>query len=264
MRRARIAICLLAAGIAQASADSVLAAPPLGKLLGSALARRLEAAPTLSHVVPADGAPGWLPAVTSRTSILAEVSALRPSIVVEVLRLFNGLGDRLAGTQGRLALYNALHAVSTMEGITYWSASRGRERVLFTLSYAVASASNPTRVADPVFAEIPEVGDLLSLQADQTFGKHLYRSTYLNQADHLVVKTENVDAISWLFIPVTAPGNLSTISVLVPVSDGLLYAAVSYMKANILLPGRGGQEASLVNRLIAVSSWLGRQLGARQ
>jgi len=257
MRALLPAICLL-----------VIVAMPalptdLSSLLGGDIAIALAAKGTLSRVVPRDEAPGWLPAVDSREEILADVRRLDPTIVVELLRWYPNPPARLDTADGRLRLFNSMRAVSTLRGLVYWSASRGKERVLFTLSHAVAGPADLAPLADPVAATLPEQDRLYSLQEDQTFGRHVYLGVYTNRVDHVVVRTENVDTISYLLLPVMKPGGLVSWSLLVPFPDGVLLAGILCSRTSMPVVDRPGREASLLNRLVAMSTWVGARLGAR-
>lgn len=256
MRALSAAICLLLL-----AASAALPAD-LASLLGRDVASSLAAGERLVRVVPRGSAPGWLPAVDSRAAILAEARRLDPTITVELLRWYPDLPARYDTADGRLALYNAMRAVSTMQGLVYWSASRGKERVLFTLSHAVAGPSDLSPRDDPVAEALPAADVLYSLQEDQTFGRHVYRGTYTNRPDHLVVRIENVDVISYLLVPVMQPGGLVTVCVLVPFPDGVLLAGLLCSKTSLPVVDRSGREASLANRLIALSNWVATRLGA--
>jgi hypothetical protein len=250
------AICLLLA------ATYPVPAANLGRLLGGEVAASLAAEGSLRRVVGRGEMPGWLPAVDSRESILADVRRLDPTIMVELLRWYPALPARYDTSEGRLKLFNAVRAVSTMEGLTYWSASRGKERVLFTLSHVVAGMSDSSPRPDPVALELPSADRLYSLQVDQTFGRHFYLGTYENRADHLIVRTENADVISYLLLPVMRPGGMVTVSVLVPFPDGVLLAGLLCSKTTMPVVDREGREASLLNRLAALSNWIAARLGA--
>jgi len=73
--------------------------------------------------------------------------------------------------------------------------------VLFTLSHAVAGPHDLEPRADPVAAALPASAAMYSLQIDQTFGRHVYLGTYTSRPDHLVVRIENIDVISYSWYP---------------------------------------------------------------
>jgi hypothetical protein len=257
MRALLPAICLVLAVAGPAPAAD------LARLLGAADAAALAAQGTLSRVVARDAAPGWLPAVDTRDAILADVRRIDPTIAVELLRWYGDLSVRFDTPEGRLRLFNTLRAVATMRGLTYWSESRGVERVLFTESHAVAGPDDLAPLPDPVDSVLPATDRRWSLQVDQTFGRHLYVSTYTNRPDHLVIRTENADTISYLLIPVMRSGGMVTVCVLVPFPDGVLLAGLVWSKLSVPAIDRAGREASLLNRLVAMSNWVGTRLSAR-
>lgn len=271
MRALLPAICLaVLAALPARGADPGSAASPVGartgadlsRLLGAADAAALAAEGQLARVVPRDGAPGWLPAVDSRDALLADVRRIEPTITVELLRWYGGQSVRFDTPEGRLRLFNTLRAVGTMQGLTYWSASRGVDRVLFTESHAVAGPDDLAPLPDPVDSVLPSSDLRWSLQVDQTFGRHLYLGTYTNRPDHLVVRTENADTISYLLIPVMRPGGMVTVCVFVPFPDGVLLAGLVWSKLAVPAIDRAGREASLLNRLVALSNWVGTRLAA--
>lgn len=257
MRALLPAICLLAAVAMPASPAD------LGTLLGSDTATTLAAKGFLSRVVPRNEVPGWLPVVDSREEILGDVRRLDPTITVELLRWYPNPPARFDTADGRLRLFNEMRAVSTLRGLIYWSARRGKERVLFTLSHAVAGPTDLAPRPDPVAESLSVEDRLYSVQEDQTFGRHVYLGVYTNRTDHLVVRTENVDTISYLLLPVMKPGGLVSWSLLVPFPDGVLLAGILCSRTSMPVVDRPGREASLLNRLIAMSNWIGARLGAR-
>lgn len=256
MRASLTAICLLAvAAVSTPAAD-------LAGLLGGDAAAALAAEGRLVRMVARGAAPGWLPAVDSRDGILEDVGRLDPTITVELLRWYPDLPARFDTADGRLALFNAMRAVGTMQGLVYWSASRKKERVLFTLSHAVAGPHDLSPRPDPVADALPASSAMYSLQVDQTFGRHVYLGTSTSRPDHLVVRIENVDVISYLLVPVMKPGGLVTVCVLVPFPDGVLLAGLLCSKTVVPVVDRSGREASLLNRLVALSNWVAARLTA--
>lgn len=250
MRIVLVAIQMLLLGLplgAQAVLDGFVEPEVLARLTGEE---------PLIRVVAADRSLGLLPLVSSREVVASEVSAARPVVAVEVLRVFRGLGEPLDTQQGRLALFNQMHAVSTMKGITYWSASRKEQRVLFTESYCISSPKAVTPVPDPLFTSIPPEDTLYTFQQDQSYGKNTYMQRFSSAPDHLLVRLENVSAITVAFIPVIPSNGFVSRSILVPVGRDLLFYGVSYIRTSFPIGDKQARERSLANRLIAMSDWL--------
>ena len=161
---------------------------------------------------------------------------------------------------GRLALYNALHAVSTMKGVTYWSVTRGKEMVLFLQSSGIASLSRPDRVADPLFADIPAEHDMFTFQEDSSFGKNTYEEHFSARADHFVVKSENLSTISFLLVPIIQPHGLVSQVVVVPSGKDVLFYGLAYLKSGLPMGEKATRVQSMENRLAALAGWFARRV----
>jgi hypothetical protein len=162
--------------------------------------------------------------------------------------------------QGWLKIYNTLHAVSTMRGITYYSVSRGKVEVLFSKSYAISSASSPTRIEDPVFTEIPADDVLYTWQEDRSFGGIPYQESFRYRSDHLVAKIENLSTISVFILPLATPHNLVSYVAVIPVDKDLLFYGVACLRTSMPIGDRHSREESLSNRLLAMADWLKARL----
>jgi hypothetical protein len=196
------------------------------------------------------------PAVAARERIASEVREMGATVGVEVLRRYTGLPRRLDSTDGLLSLLNTMASVSAMKDMTYWSATRGKRWVLFTRSYAVESPEHPVRVPDPSYAALPADGSFASFQEDTSFGKNLYRTAFHSATDHLWTRTENVNPISYLLVPVVPARGFVTFTLLLPAGDELLFYEVSLIRTSFPLGDQKSRADSLRNRVIAVSDWL--------
>lgn len=252
----RTALLLLPAAL---GADPGMLVSPdvLSQLAGEAsLVRSLDRGAALTLV----------PRVSSAAAIAAEVQASAPTVGVEVLRIFRGLpapADALRGWDspgGLLRLYNALHATSTLKGVTYWSASRKERRVLFTESFAIASPRRISAIPDPVFTSIPARAEMHTFQEDQSYGKNTYRQEFEFAGDHLVVRILNTSTISVALVPVIRPDGFASLSILVPDGRDILYYGVSWIRTSFPLGDMGKRRDSLANRLIAMGDWLRTRL----
>jgi hypothetical protein len=241
-----------------------LAEDPFSRFVGVAQMARLRAGETLTASVPADGRLSLIPTIGSGPGIAAEAAAMHPTLGVELLRVLStpsGAATPADPAARWLSIYNILHAASTMQGITYWSVSKGRRQVLFTQSYAVAAQKKPSRIPDPSFMLIPREDTLLTFQEDHSFGRNLYRETFAYRDDHLSVKVENLTAVSVLLIPIIQPGNLVSRVIVVPAGNDILFYGASFLRSAAPLGDRRTREESLSNRLTAMADWLQASLG---
>jgi hypothetical protein len=221
---------------------------------------RLRAGETITASVPADSTLTLLPSVSSGAGISAAMKANKPTVGVEVLRLIAGANEEMDSPSGWLRIYNTLHAVSTMQGIKYYSVTRRAERVLFSQSYVVSSAQNPVRIDDPVFATIPTNDSLFTLQQDGSFGRNTYEESFAFRGDHLVVTIGNLTTITFLLIPFIQPHNMVSNVVVVPVGKDVLFYGLAYAHTSVSVGDRRNREESLANRLIAMANWLKAEL----
>ena len=256
MRFIPLAILMTLLGL-PAGADDLLA-----RYVSPDAVQALRAGSLVSSSVPSDGALRLIPAVSTQADITADLSALRPTVGVELLRLIPDVGQQMDTPEGWLRIYNALHAVSTMRGITYYSVSRGKVEVLFSKSYAISSASSHAPVADPSFTEIPDEDILYTWQEDRSFGGIPYQETFRYRTDHLLAKIENLDTISFFIFHLAAPHDLVSQVVIIPVDRELLFYGVACLRTSMPIGDRHSREESLSNRLIAMADWLKGHLSA--
>ena len=247
---------------------SLHAQDPLAAFVGSDTLQKLRAGASLKAGVPQSGTLSLLPAVSSRDSISAKVKDWGPTMGAELLRIIHGPGIEMDSPTGLLGLYNALHAVSTMKGMTYWSVTRGKQHVLFLQSYAISSPSSPDRQPDPVFTEMPAATqEVFTFQEDTSFGKNTYSEQFTALTDHLLVKTENLSAITFLLVPIIQPHGLVSQVVVVPSGKDVLFYGFACIRTGMPLGDRESRVQSLENRLVALADWLSTRLalqGANQ
>jgi hypothetical protein len=236
------------------------AADPLAGYVGSESLPRLRAGEAVKAALAENAGPLLVPAVDSAASISADVLALRPSVGAELLTILPGAGQSLDSPEGLLQLSNALLAVSTMKGITYWSVTRGKQMVLFLQSYAIDSPSLPSPLPDPSISEVPTRKDLVTIQEDSSFGKNTYAEHLTAARDHLHVKTENLSTITFLFVPLIQPHGFVSHVVVVPSGKDVLFYGLAYLKSGVPLGDRSSRTQSLENRLTAMAGWVAKRI----
>jgi len=237
-----------------------IAEDPLTRYVDGRSAQRLRAGRQVTANVAEGGALVLVPAVASREEIQADISALHPTVGVEVLKVISGGAAAMDSPDQWLRVYNVLHSVSTMKGIPYYSISRKKDHVLFTESYAISSVDDRRRIADPVFGSIPADDILLTFQEDSSFGKNTYQESFRFRADHLVVKIENLSTVSFLFVPLMSPRNLVSEIVLVPLGPDVLFYGLAYLRSSVPIGDHRSKVDSLTNRMNAVARWLKARL----
>jgi hypothetical protein len=258
-------IVVLAIQIAFA-ASSLWAQDELARLAGPQSVDSLRAGLSVTRSMGTDGSLSLLPPVSSRAAINAEMMGLHPSIGVEFLRVVKGAGATPNGAPATpngaldwLRLYNTLHAASTMQGVTYWSVSRGKTEILFVQSYAISSAATRQRIPDPSSSTLPGDSLFYTFQEDHSFGKNTYEEAFSFPGDHIAVRIENLSTISLFLVPIVAPRSFVVRIVLAAAGRDLLFYGAAALRSSFPLGDRHSREESLVNRLAAMTEWLQRE-----
>jgi hypothetical protein len=110
-----------------------------------------------------------LPATPEAARIGKAASELKPAFLVESLYLARGIR-----VDDRLALFNALTAVRTMSGLTYFSFNRNKETVLYSDVYRTGAPGSTKALPDVVARELPEKSRFDIHIRDVNFGSTWY------------------------------------------------------------------------------------------
>jgi hypothetical protein len=246
-----------------------LGALPLEELVGAARAEALERGETITEVQLRNPAP----ALAVRNSYLQFLTGMlmadvKPSMMVESLKLYRkplGAGGTApAGTGGwtadeRAALYNQALALSTLEGLQYYSTSRGAMRTFYETSSVIDGPDSRQPLADPAYTTPPEHITLYARQKDLTFGDNIYRYEYYARPEALILVQENITAMTVGIIPAIGRNRLRSVVAIVDAGPCLLLYTFSLAKA-ASLPGLGSRiGASFTTRVEAISGWFAGQ-----
>jgi len=191
--------------------------------------------------------------------LIRAVTAENPDVIVEALFLWKK--PRRASMEAELlAVYNILRSVGSLQGIEYYSASRGRMRLFYEYSSRIVSPEDPSPVADALLAALPALPETLyARQKDLSFGDNVYRVAMSAGSDFIIQESRNLTTMKYAFIPVAGPEDLHVRLLVISADDMLVFYAVSSAKA-ALIPGvRTKLEASFGNRAEAVYSWFANQ-----
>ena len=201
--------------------------------------------------------PALAPELAARALIVEWLDAIPVTYGAEVLRLIAGSGG--AGCRWT-DLYNHLRAVSTLEGIEYYSSSRGYHRTLYHKSYAIAGPDDHTRRPDPVAGSVPEHSAMYLLQEDSTFGSNVYQADYRFDGATITMQVRNLTTMWWSILPLVNPGDFRSVLAVTPTARGLLFYAAAGIHTIAIGGVRERSQASLRNRLDALERWLRARL----
>ena len=181
--------------------------------------------------------------------------AVDPNLTMESLRLYKKPAARDWTFVEKIRLYNGLLAISSLQGLEYYSKSRNSMRLLYETSTVIDGPESRNPRPDPVFNVPPEEFSIFARQKDLTFGDNIYKFTYYSNETSIFVIIDNITALS--YGPVTVIGKNKQKSVFAVIDSGpyLLVYGASLAKAS-MLPGmkqRAGE--SICNRANALLSW---------
>jgi hypothetical protein len=197
--------------------------------------------------------------------VRSSLADLRPKIGVEVLFLRPSADASTQGAEIPVNTYNVLRSISTMAGIEYYSASRGRMRTLFFESYAVSSESDPERIPDPLVSSIPPRDSIVIFQRDSSFARNLYRLEYVVSGEAVWVSMINLTPLLYRgLVPAVGAGALEIHMVVKPVGSYLVFYGNSGTSPIGLLGMEERAAESFYNRLVALADWFTHQLLTNQ
>lgn len=197
-----------------------------------------------------------VPNLPLKDLITESIEDLEHTITVEVLFLFSLEDMDFDSYESDLKIFNSLRAISTLEGIEYYSASRGHMRTFFYDACIIDSPESNIRQPDPVVNLIPDYDEQIIFTDDSSLGKNHFDVTYLYYGDYFAMIMENRTKIMQFIFTVAEPGELKTFMLIVPRDNYILFYGVSLIKT-INLFGvleRKGKN-SLYNRLVAFYNW---------
>jgi hypothetical protein len=259
-KRGNLAVFLVTAGI-------FLASPPcfassLEDLLGGEKAMELRAGKRPAAAGFKDPRPILTPNHSGLKALLESIRAgLEPSVMVETLYLYAkpaGAGQEWNKDQ-RNALFNKTLELSTLEGLQYYSASRGAMRTFYETSTVIDGPSSKKVLGDPVYSEPPLELTLYARQKDLTFGDNIYQYDYHTYPDALIFVQQNLTAMTAGIIPAVRKNRLRSTVAIFDAGDYLLVYAVSMAKAAALPGLKDRISNSFANRAEAVLSWFSGQ-----
>ncbi|MDF1567862.1 MAG: DUF6675 family protein [Spirochaetaceae bacterium] len=156
----------------------------------------------------------------------------------------------------KLALYNILLSVSTLEGLEYYSASRGEMRLLFEESWVIADPDNKEPLPDRLAVSVPAQESIFIHQKDKSFGSNESVMTFRAASDVFATDIINLTPMRYKgIIKVVDPENMQVHLIVVPVDEGLLlYGTMSAQTRNVKAFLDRARN-SFTNRVVALTGW---------
>ena len=165
--------------------------------------------------------------------------------------------QHMSPEERRLTLYNILRSVSTLQGLEYYSASRGEMRLLFEESWAIADVKNPKEaLPDPLVSSIPAEDSILIHQKDKSFNNNESSMTFQAGTNAFAADIVNLTPMRYKgFIKIANPGNVQIHLIVVPVKEGLLMYGTMSAKTLNVKAFLDRARNSFTNRVIALTGW---------
>ena len=252
--------CTVSFGSRNLTADPIGSAASLNDLLENSLITSLKAGERPTEIQFKDPQFHLIPRHNELERIAETVRKdLEPSVMVETLHLYEKPpnAEKTGFTQAEFtALYNRAIAISTLQGIQYYSASRGAMRTLYEISSVIDGPLTKRSLPDPSYPNPPLELTLYVRQKDLTFGDNIYQYNYKFLPGALIFFQENLSTMSTGIIPAVGKNKLRSCLALLDAGDYLVIYAVSMAKT-VSLPGLKDRIGdSFSNRAEAVIQWI--------
>ena len=187
---------------------------------------------------------------------------LDPSVMVEYLFMYPKprnaeKGGWSAGEEAEL--YNNVLALSTLEGIQYYSASREAIRTFYESSFVIDGPSGKKPLPDPSYPWPQAELTVYARQKDLTFGENTYQYDYYTALGTIVFIQRNLSSLTYGIIPAVGKNKLySAVAVLDGGEQLLVYMASMSKTASV--PGMKDRiGSSFANRAEAIFNWFSNQ-----
>ena len=145
-------------------------------------------------------------------------------------------------------------AISTLQGVRYWSVKDGSWQTLIKEASAVTASTGKQTRPDFSIEELKSGNDLFYEQQDnRSGGKVIYRLRVLDAGpDKLMITMENVTSVRFLLIPIFAPHDLQFLYIMQKTSPGVWgYYNLAGVRGFWATTTQNG-EKSYINRAVAM------------
>ncbi|MDA3956387.1 DUF6675 family protein [Oceanispirochaeta sp.] len=204
-----------------------------------------------------------MPDFESKSRLEEELRRFEPSGVVELLytmplpELKNSEGSK---EDMLLHILQSMSAISTLEGIEYWSGSRKKMYLYLEEAYVVEKNKSSKKSADPVFTTLPDEPRTISVfQKDTTFGKAWYDVSYEVRNDSIRLSMINTTTIRYKFFPVLRDERLLIELIVIPREKDLLFYGLAAFRLGNTFGIEMKLDESFDHRMSALQTWFADQ-----
>jgi hypothetical protein len=212
--------------------------------------------------------PAFTPNEAIATAIAIDIDSIDANLGVEAL-FRDEIGDE---DPDMLRFANLLLSFSKLEGLEYFSASRGKLRLLFEESYIASTSRDshvkdnalPARISDPRISGLPATSTSILYQKDLTFGSSLYEATLEASSEMIHVRLENLTPFRYGPIRLIKSHEMRLHIYLVHGDEYLYYYSV-FCARSFRLPIMDQKIfTSFYNRIAALYGWFAQAVSESQ
>ncbi|MDC7218572.1 MAG: hypothetical protein PQJ59_01455 [Spirochaetales bacterium] len=235
------------------------ALPSLGDFLSDEERARLNGQGEITLFHYDETEPQMIPDVAQAGELKKELEDLSGNFAIEGI-FFIPRTDRLSEEEELLNIMNILSRISSLEGLEYYSASRGEMRLLFEECWRLEDLEGDRVLEDLHHDTLPERSSFYMHQKDLTFGANRSAVTMTSNGETLLMSMKTMTNMKYNgLVRVIKEGNFYTGVLVIPVEEGILYYGT--MSARTLQVGLVVNKASksFYNRMKALFFWFSEQ-----
>ncbi|MDH8700804.1 hypothetical protein M2138_000135 [Dysgonomonadaceae bacterium PH5-43] len=201
-------------------------------------------------------APQLIPNLTFVKDIVDEqISLLNPNLFVECLTIYKKEKKSSSSERDRLALLNTTLNVSSLQGIEYYSKTKGKMRVLYEESVTINNPKEQKTIKDKFFNDVQDSVTVYAKQKDSSFGSNIYMYKYYSTPDILLFTQENLTNMKYGFVTLIGESNLRSVVSIIDAKDHILIYVLSMAKASVPSWIEKRVRESFINRADALIKW---------
>jgi hypothetical protein len=228
----------------------------LKSLLPAEAAARLHAGEAVKNVQFNASATQLAPTGSDFGFLLSAAMTPPPGVLVEAAYLYRlPAGTTPLASGQRLALFNAVRAISSLAGIEYFSASRNRMRTFYETAFTIDDPASRRRQPDPVAVALPDQARMFAQLTDLTFGENVYEYVFYGRPSGIAFMQTNLSAMNYGIVPILAKKSLNATVLVIEVDEGLLVYSLAAVQAKLLPIISGKVRDSFSNRADAIYRW---------
>jgi len=162
-----------------------------------------------------------------------------------------------------LFLFNKLTNFHLMEGVNYFSSSKGGMIRYLEKSFIVSKKGSKKPIEDTIYNSLPTDTSFFIYQKDSTFGSNWYKVTINVYEDAIWLSMTNINRMWYYVLPLIPSGGLKIDMIIVPKKDKLYYYTLSQLpkyKQRVIFGMGINLAGAFDHRVSALQGWFARQI----